>query len=293
MDITRFIGIDLPFLKENFTYDLVLTFVIILLIMIAKRITLKVLHEKIQDAGSYYKVKRSVTYFSFFLALLLIIVIWFQAGGSFSTYFGLISAGLAVALKDLVANVAGWFLIVFKRPFVVGDRIEIGTVKGDVIDQRLFQFSMMEIGNWVEDDQSTGRIIHMPNSKVFTEHLANYTTGFKYIWNEINVLLTFESDWRDAKEKMQVISQNHSLHVTEDVESKIRHASKKYMIYYKYLTPIVYTTVKESGVQLTIRYLCAPQNRRPTSEKIWEDILNMVEADENINLAYPTMRITK
>ena len=87
----------------------------------------------------------------------------------------------------------------WKRPFEVGDRIQIGDQKGDVIDQRIFMFTVLEIGNWVDADQSTGRVIHIPNGKIFLETLASYTKGFEYIWNEIPVQVTFESDWRKAK----------------------------------------------------------------------------------------------
>ena len=75
-----------------------------------------------------------------------------------------------------------------------------------LIDLRIFQFTLMEIGNWVDADQSTGRIVHVPNGSVFVTPLANYAKGFQYIWNEIPVLVTFESDWRRAKEILEGIA---------------------------------------------------------------------------------------
>lgn len=131
--------------------------------------------------------------------MIVIIELWSGSFVSFSTYLGLLSAGLAIALKDLVINIAAWGFILTRRPFEVGDRIEIGQISGDVIDQRIFQFTLMEIGNWVKGDQSTGRIIHIPNQQVFTMPLANYNKGFQYIWNELNIVVTFESNWEKAK----------------------------------------------------------------------------------------------
>src|SRR5207247_865051 len=90
--------------------------------------------------------------------------------------------------------------ILWRRPFEVGDRVQIGPHAGDVIDLGLFQFTLNEIGAWVNADQSTGRIIHVPNGKVFTDPVANYNKGFRYIWNEVPVVVTFESDWRKAKQ---------------------------------------------------------------------------------------------
>ena len=78
-------------------------------------------------------------------------------------------------------NLVGWQYIVWKKPFDVGDRIEIGQNSGDVIDITPFNFTVMEIGNWVNADESTGRIIHVPNGQVFTQPLANYGKGFQFI----------------------------------------------------------------------------------------------------------------
>ena len=68
-----------------------------------------------------------------------------------------------------------------------------------MIDQRAFQFTLLEIGNWVDADQTTGRVVHVPNGKIFTEPLVNYNQGLEYIWNEVSVTVTFESNWRKAK----------------------------------------------------------------------------------------------
>ena len=107
-----------------------------------------------------------------------------------------------------------------RRPFALGDRIQIGKHSGDVIDIRFFQFTINEIGNWVDADQSTGRIIHIPNGKVFTEAQANFTQGFSHIWNEIGVLVTFESDWEKAKNILEKIVEKHAASLTKAAEQK-------------------------------------------------------------------------
>src|SRR5207247_10961705 len=135
-----------------------------------------------------------------------------------AAFCGLVSAGSAMALKDPLAQLAGWASILWRRPFEVGDRIEIATHKGDVIDIRLFQFTLNEIGVWVDADQSTGRIVHIPNQLIFTEPAANDDEGFKYIWNEVPVVVTFESNWTKAKEILTAIAFKHAEHLTADAE---------------------------------------------------------------------------
>ena len=122
------------------------------------------------------------------------------------------------------------------------------------------------------------------------EVLANYSIGFNYIWHEIGVMVTFESDWKKAKKILSDIVNEKSEHITKSVSKKIKDASKKYMIFYRNLTPIVYTSVKDSGVMLTMRFLCDPRKRRGYEETIWEDVLREFAKADDIDFAYPTQR---
>jgi small-conductance mechanosensitive channel len=185
---------------------------------------------------------------------------------------------------------AGWLFILWRRPFVLGDRVQIGDITGDVIDIRLFKFTVLEIGNWVDADQTTGRIIDIPNGVVFTDKIANYNVGFDYIWNEVAVLVTFESDWQKAKTILRKIAEEHAAHLTESVEKRIKEASKRFMIPIRDLAPAVYTCVKDCGVLLTLRYLIKPEHRRLSDEAIWEDILKAFAECPDIDFAYPTVR---
>ncbi len=178
-----------------------------------------------------------------------------------------------------------------RRPFVTGDRIQIGETSGDVVDIRMFRFTVLEIGNWVRSDQSTGRVIHVPNGAVFTQALANYTRGFEFIWNEVSVTVTFESDWKRGKALMRTIAETFSERQDEAAQERIREANKRYYIVYSNLKPIVYTRIEESGVTLTARYLCLPRKRRDSENAIHEAILTAFAAESGIAFAYPTKRI--
>lgn len=264
--------------------------IVVLVIWLVRRIILRIVWSRVDDVRTRYRWQKTTSYVLVPLGMLIIGRIWFAGFGSIATYLGLVSAGVAIALKDLLVNLAGWGFILWRRPFEVGDRIQMGEYAGDVIDIRLFQFSLIEIGNWVAADQSTGRIVHVPNGKVLTEFTANYTKGFQYIWNELPVLVTFESDWKRAKALMGEIAERHGGHLTEAAERKIRDVSSRFMIFYQNLTPIVYTSVADSGVLLTLRYLCEPRRRRSTEEAIWEDVLEAFGACDDIDFAYPTRR---
>lgn len=170
----------------------------------------------------------------------------------------------------------------------MGDRIQIGLHTGDVIDIRIFHFTLMEVGNWVAADQSTGRVIHIPNGRIFHETVANYSRGFQYLWNEIPILITFDSDWERAKQIFLSIANQDAEQMSTAAQARLEEAAQKYMIVYSKLTPTVYTSVKESGILLTIRYLCEPRQRRSTEQAIWEDTLRTVSQEKQISFAYPT-----
>lgn len=262
----------------------------IVLILITQSIIIKILGNRVDNIKDKYFWIRGTKFLLGTLNIIVLFVIWASEFAAFGTVVGLFSAGLAIALKDPLVNIAGWLFIIMRRPFRVGDRIQVGNLTGDVIDVRIFQFTLNEIGNWVDADQSTGRIIHVPNGKVFLEPQANYSQGFSHIWNEIRVLVTFETSWKKTKGILEEIINEEAGSLTNAAKKKLLESSKKYMIFYNKLTPIVYTSVKESGVQFSLRYLVTPHHRRTSEQAIWERILTAFEEHNDIEFAYPTTR---
>lgn len=271
-------------------YKLLESLVVIVFAIVVRWLVMKLVQGRTEDIRVRYHWKKVSTYVMVFLILLMLGKIWLKGFESLATYLGLVSAGLAIALKDPIVNMVGWGFLLWKRPFQVGDRIQIGDLSGDVIDLRLFQFSLMEIGNWVAADQSTGRIVHVNNGLIFTQSLANYGRSFDYIWDEIPVIVTFESDWEKAKEILSGVVWSETEHRTSAAEKQVKRAAEKFMIYYKNLTPIVYTSVDDIGVRLTMRYLTEPRKRRVTQGNIWEAVLKAFAACDDIDFAYPTTR---
>lgn len=277
-------------LSDPVQHKIFMSFLVILILWILNLSILRIVWKQTKNIKIRYNWKRTLSLSIPLIGIILVGMVWLPAFEQFGAFLGLFTAGLAIALKDPLTNLAGWLFIFFRKPFAVGDRIQVGQHAGDVIDIRLFQFTILEIGNWVEADQSTGRLIHMPNGKVFQEAQANYSTGFEYIWNEIPVRITFESNWQKAKSILFEIINKHAEVLSANAEKEIFEASKNYMIYYKKLTPIVYTKVKDSGIQLTIRYLCNPRKRRGSENDIWEDIITAFYQQSDIQFAYPTTR---
>jgi small-conductance mechanosensitive channel len=261
---------------------------LITLLVVARSLLIRLIRRNVHEPRQRYHWSKAASYATAFIGIFLVGRIWFVGFRSVATFLGLVAAGLVITLKEPVLNMAGWVFLLWRRPFVVGDRIQIGEHAGDVIDRRLFQFSILEVGNWVGADQSTGRIIHVPNGRLFTEPLANYTKAFPYVWNEVTVVITFESNWREARRLLREVGERHRL--DPQVEAQLLGQSNEYLIFYSTVAPAVYLRGSEYGVQLSLRYMCGARQRRGTEQSVWEGILDGFGGRDDIDFAYPTQR---
>ena len=243
------------------------------------------------DVRRLYSWRKGTTYAAVAVAAVVLLNVWIDGMGSLGTFLGLLTAGVAIALRDPLVNLAGWGFILWRRPFSPGDRVTLGDHSGDVIDQRLFQFTLLQTGTVTGAGQSTGRIVHVPNGWVFTHPVVNHTGAFAYVWHEVPVVVTFESDWRAAKAILSEVAAECADHLSDDAERTLRRAARDYFIFYSKLTPTVYTSVVGEGVQLTLRFLVEPRRVRGSEQDVWEAILDRFAGRDDIDLAYPTTRM--
>lgn len=277
-------------LSTTIVLQLLESIAVIAVIMVARAILIHLLKKHVNDSARLYRVRRVITYTAGILAMLVLGRIWFAGLQDLGVLLGLAAAGLAIALKEPLLNLAAWFYLLIRRPYVVGDRIEAMGIMGDVIDIRMFQTYLLECGQWVESDQSTGRIALIPNGHVFQQSMINYTHGFEPIWEELALTISFESNWKKAKSILTGLVNEHAGHYSATSEHQLREIAGQHLIYYGKLTPIVYTAIRENGVHLTMRYLTPPRQRRAMSQRMWEAILEAFTAEADIHFAYPTTR---
>src|ERR1700720_2158520 len=151
------------------------------------------------QADARYKVHKFIVFSGYFSILLFLAILFEDRLGRLSFAIGVVGAGVAVALQDVVASIAGAFSIGFSKLYTVGDRVQIGDTRGDVIDIGLLRTTLMETGNWVSQDLYNGRIARIPNSIVLRGSVFNYSQGFRFVWDEINVLFKITSDCQLAR----------------------------------------------------------------------------------------------
>ncbi|MCP2042809.1 mechanosensitive ion channel family protein [Pontibacter sp. HSC-36F09] len=283
-------------IEENFhlsaqIQENVLKSVIALLALwIISRVLLRLASRQQTDTRKLYQWKKTTNYVVTGLGIIFLANIWFEGFKSITTFLGIFSVGLVVVLRDPILNMMGWVFLIWKRPFKVGDRIKIGLYTGDVIDIGFFQFTINELGEWVDSEQATGRVVHIPNSQVFTQGQVNYNYGFPFLWHEVQLRITFESNWQKAKGILKEIALRHSERLNEEQEQRVRIEAQQHLIFYRSFDPKVFIKVRENGIQLTLRYLINLNGRRESENKIWEDTLTEFLATSDIRFAYPTTR---
>ena len=270
--------------------QLIVTGGVVLVLSLIRWLVLALVHRRIEDSAVWYRTRKLLSYVITLVGAVVLASVWLEGSG-LATYVGFLTAGIAIALSDVLKNLAGWTFIVLRRPFRLGDRIEIGSHRGDVVDMRAFRFTLLEVGNRVDAEQSTGRLLHVPNGLVFTEVLANFTTGFQFIWHEIPVLITFESDWEAAEEIIREAVTAEAPDMTDSkVRRELRETATEYQIRFTHLTPTVYLTVRDSGVLLTGRLLVPVRELRSVEQAVWKHVLRAFAEHDGIDLAYPTVR---
>ena len=191
------------------------------------------------------------------------------------TIITFISTAITLSLKDIIFNFFSGIYIKTSKLFSLEDRIEINGLKGDVVNFNKTGFDLLEIGDRVNGEQSTGRIVHVPNSIVFTYPVKNYVKAFKYIWDEIKINIPLDSDvYKIKKELYRIVKKNSTVrNIPNKMEDEVNDASSEYRLYFNNLEPIIYVQVVDAHIELYLRFLVHPKKQRNVENSIWLDIL--------------------
>lgn len=245
----------------------------------------------VEDPVRRYTLRKWIGYGYLAVLVLVGLGLFSSALARLGTILALVLAGLAVALQDVLKSVVAWLYISSRSGVRVGDRVEVNGVTGDVIDVGVLKTSLLEVGNLVYGLQPTGRVVTVPNYSLLSSNVFSDTVTNPYIWQEIRVVVTFESDWQRADAMLRRIAEAHHAEIAEELERGFRAMEQRYAFRAGTLTPIVYVSIAAHGVDLTMRFLTHSRSRRASIDKVTRQALQSLEQDPRIELAYPTYRI--
>ncbi|HET6581539.1 MAG TPA: mechanosensitive ion channel domain-containing protein [Methanoregula sp.] len=247
---------------------------------------------QIADNKTRYTANKILSVLSFVFIIFFCLRIWVTDSSSLLVSYGILGAGLALALQDVFKNFAGGILIMICRYYFVGDRISIDDKYGDVMDIGLLNTTMMEIRGWIAGDQPSGRLLIIPNGLVLNHAFYNYTRDHSFVWDEISIPLTYTSDWRRAKEIVLSILKTETDAMTIRAEAEIERIGEMYYLPKKVVEPSVYISLTDNWITLDARYVTDARTRRFLRSNLSELFLAAIESEEGITVASETLTVT-
>lgn len=252
------------------------TLLIIIFVKIVQKVFYFFFSKIFKKNKTRFNFRKKVSFVCNIFLVFIIIIIWEDFLLKFITLFSFITAAIAYSLRDTIINFFAGIYIRLAKPFQVEDRIMICNHIGDVVNISNLSFEVLEVNN--DTFQSTGSIVHIPNSKVISEPLINYVKVFKYVWNETEVKISIDSDIKKVKGILYSIVNNND--IIKSIPGKMVNElnnNSSYRIYYNKLEPIIYTNIKDKYVSMNIRYLVHPKKKRNVINEINNQLLKLNE----------------
>lgn len=225
-------------------------------------------------AGEYerFYARKFIRYGTTVVVFIALLVVWQPFGGGIAAALGLAAAGLTFAMQEVIGALAGWFNITVGRIFSIGDRIQMGGVRGDVIDVTPLRTKLMEIGSaeddtaWVKGRQHTGRMVAISNKATFTDPVYNFSSFFDFIWEELEVLVPHHED-RDAAAAILQHEASRLSNVDEALQ-EMRRMRRYFPVPEAELLPRVFARIDNDGVALAARFIVPTRTARSVKDEL-------------------------
>lgn len=271
-------------IDKNIIEVIFLSILIFLLFAFIKFIAKKIIRGKVTGRGEYV-LNQSFKVIINAVEVLTLLLIWAEYIKNLFTLISVLSAAMTIALRDIILNFFCGIYIKIKKPFKVEDRIQIGDIKGDVMNISTLDFELLEVSTKDDNGQSIGVVVSFPNSIVFKDPIKNINRGFKYIWNELVVNICVDKDL--LKNKQEIYKIINSIETIKSIpikmKNQINEINPENRVYFNKYDPIIYTKIVNDHIELTVRYLMHPKKSRFVESVIWNKIYEAYQ-DNKIDL---------
>lgn len=243
---------------------------------------------------NWYMTRKSINILGYILVLFLLGIVFNDRLGGLTVTLGFASAGIAFALREVITSFAGWIGILFGGFYKTGDRVQLGGIKGDVIDIGVLRTTLMELGEWVEGDLYNGRIVRIANSFVFSEPVFNYSADFPFLWDEITIPIRYGSDYEKTKGILENAANKIVGNYKEEALVEWKKMVKKYILENQSLDSKVSVETNDNWVEFTLRYVVDLKKRRTTKNNLYMEILTQIDKTNGaIQYASTTIELVK
>ena len=246
---------------------LVISVIGIIVIVLLIRVIEKITRRYIKDKNTRYRSRKVLSFFGYVAAIFFILSVFGNRLGGLHIVLGMAGAGIAFSLQEVIASIAGWFAISFANFFKTGDRVQLGGIKGDVIDIGILRTTIMEVGEWVQGDQYNGRVVRVANSFVFKEPVYNYSGDFPFLWDEISIPIRYNSNDTAVRELLLTVAREVVGEYTRIADQSWNDMVRKFLIEDAQTAPMIMMTADENWMTYSLRYVVDFKSRRSTKDR--------------------------
>jgi small-conductance mechanosensitive channel len=220
------------------------------------------------------------------LMAIIIAIAFASELGAITTFAGLLTAGIAVALQNVILSVAGYFFLIGKYGVRVGDRVQVAGITGDVVDIGLVRLHLMEVTGGT-GPRPTGRVVAFSNSVVFQANAGMFKQipGTNFLWHEVTLTIGPESNYRQVEQRMldavnKVLSEYH-----EKMETQRRNMERAlYSVRSSSFDPESRLRLTQSGLEVVIRYPVELGNAAEIDDRITRELLETIGREPRLRL---------
>jgi small-conductance mechanosensitive channel len=227
-----------------------------------------------------YHVRKMVTGTSYIIILSFITILFADRLKHVGFAVGVIGAGVVVALQDVIASMGGFIAIGSSNLYRVGDRIQVNETRGDVVDISVMRTTVLETGNWVSGDLYSGRIVRIPHSTVLKGLVFNYSQGFPFVWDEVRIRLTTESDHQHAREMLLRVAKETVRDYLVEAQGSWKRIVENYRIENPVLEPTVTLQVGGGSLEFSLSYLVGYSKRTTVKDQLFTKIIDEVASSK-------------
>lgn len=264
------------------------------LVLLAVHFTRVAASKNIDDKNIRYTTRKAISLAGYLLVLVVALTIFSEEMTNLTFIIGGLSLGAGFALRELIQSLIGWAIISFGGLYKTGERIQIGSIMGDVIDIGPLTTTVMECGGWVKADLYNGRLVRLSNSIVFRDHINNYTSDFPFLWDEIVIPVKTNSDHRLARTIIESAARSELEKISGESKEAWRNFVRQYRIEDAKLDPVVTMSFDSSWIEFTLRYIVDYRVRRSTKDRLFENIFAGFEDTQGrVLIASASLQLTE
>ncbi len=263
-------------------------------IFVVARIAKGSISRYVKQNDTRYRLRKFITFLGYVAIILVFSIIFSDQLGGLTVALGVAGAGIAFALQEVIASFAGWFAITFAGFYDPGDRVELGGIKGDVIDVSFLRTTVMEIGEWVDGDLYTGRVVRIANSFVFKAPVFNYSGDFPFLWDEIKIPVKYGGDHELARKILRTVADSAVGDYSRNAADSWLTFSKHFLLENAVTEPMVTLVANDNWIEFTLRYVVSFKARRGTKDKLFTRIIEeFAKTNGKVEFASATFQLVE